>query len=244
VEWDDAARLAGEKETLGLYLTGHPIDRYVPEITALGLSRIAEVADQAAPPEPGEWRRGPPQRVAVVGLVVAISKRQTQRGPMAAVLLDDRSGRIEAAFFTEALEQHRDLLAVDKVLWIEGLPAYDDFRNSASIRADRAQDFEQARAGLAGSLRLRAESPRRGRAQAADALVATLAQILEPFRGGNCAVYMDLNAGIARGVVALGWRVDPRDELLRRLERFLGPDSVTVCYAAGKSAARRGSGTG
>ncbi|MCU0971244.1 MAG: DNA polymerase III subunit alpha [Gammaproteobacteria bacterium] len=244
-EWDDAARLAGEKETLGLYLTGHPIDRYVPEITALGLSRIADVVDQTGPPEPGEWRRGPAQRVAVVGLVVAISKRQTQRGPMASVLLDDRSGRIEAAFFTEALEQHRDLLAVDKVLWIEGLPAYDDFRNSASIRADRAQDFEQARAGLAGSLRLRAESPRVGRGQlSAEGVVATLAQILEPFRGGTCAVYVDLQSGVAHGVVALGWRVDPRDELLRRLERFLGPDSVTVCYAAAKTAVRKVPGTG
>jgi hypothetical protein len=74
--------------------------------------------------------------------------------------------------------------------------------------------------------------------------VATLAQILEPFRGGGCAVHIDLHAGVAQGVVALGWRVDPRDELLRRLERFLGPDSVTVCYAAGRAAGRKAAGTG
>ncbi len=184
---------------------------------------------------------GPAQRVTVVGLVVGISKRQTQRGPMASVLLDDRSGRIEAAFFTEALEQHRDLLAVDKVLWIEGLPAYDEFRSSASIRADRALDFEQARAGLASSLRLRAESPRRDRGEAAaEVQVATLAQILDPFRGGTCAVFIELRAGLAQGAVALGWRVEPRDELLRRLERFLGPDAVTVCYAAAKGPGAQG----
>ena len=243
-DWEDDVRLAGEKETLGLYLTGHPIDHYLAEFVPLGVNRIGDIAEQGGPLEVGGWRRGP-QRVAVAGLVVSLSKRQTQRGPMASLLLDDRSGRMEVALFGEAYDQHRDLLAADKVLYAEGALVYDEYRGGFSVRADRVVEFERARAALASHLVLRTDRELVGGAQAAvDQFTAGLAKTLAPFRGGPCAVALEYSRGDARGTVVLGegWRVDPRDALLKQLERILGPGNVVVGYEAGRGAARRRAG--
>jgi DNA polymerase-3 subunit alpha len=243
-DWEDDVRLAGEKETLGLYLTGHPIDRYLVEFVPLGVNRIGDIAEQGGPLEVGGWRRGP-QRVAVAGLVVSLSKRQTQRGPMAALVLDDRSGRMEVVLFGEAYEQHRDLLAADKVLFVEGLLVYDEFRGGFSVRAERVVEFEQARAAVASHLALRADRLAIGAAKAAvEQFAAGLGRTLAPFRGGPCAVSVDYRRGDASGTLLLGegWRVDPRDELLRQLERLLGPGNVVVGYDGGRGASRRRAG--
>lgn len=234
-DWEDEVRLTGEKETLGLYLTGHPIDRYAAELPHLGIARIGDLIDAGASTD-GGYRRGP-QRVTVAGLVVSLSKRQTQRGPMAVLLLDDRTGRIEATLFSETYDQHRDVLAADKVLVVEGNLVLDEFRGGFSVRADRVVEIEQARVGAATHLLLR--SDRSVLSEVGDHAVdfaAALARILAPFKGGGCTVALDYRRPDAQGSIVLGlaWRVEPRDELLRQLERLLGPGSVEVGYDGGR----------
>jgi DNA polymerase-3 subunit alpha len=123
-EWEDEQRLQGEKETLGLYLTGHPIDRYEGEFSGLGLTRISTVLQEdGAARANGNKRRNDRERVMVAGLAVSVSHRQTQRGRMGTLILDDKSGRIEVTLFSEAYEAHRDLLQADRILVVMGSPA-------------------------------------------------------------------------------------------------------------------------
>jgi DNA polymerase-3 subunit alpha len=240
-EWDDEVRLGGEKETLGLYLTGHPIDRYAAELPHLGVTRIGDVADEGGGGE-GGYRRGA-QRVAVAGLVVALSRRQTQRGAMVSLSLDDRTGRIEVTLFNEVYEQHRDVVAADKVLVVEGSLVFDEFRGAYSLRADRVVELEEARAAHATHLLLRTDLATLGSgAHTAQSFVASLAKILLPFRGEGCAVVLDHHRGDASGSILLAWRVAPRDELLRQLERLLGPGNVSVGFDGRRSPPRRPAG--
>ncbi|MEK7758840.1 MAG: OB-fold nucleic acid binding domain-containing protein, partial [Pseudomonadota bacterium] len=107
--WSEEQRLEGEKETLGLYLTGHPIARYEQELARFIDSSIAEL-------KPTEDKN-----IVVAGLVVGMRAMQTRRGDrMAFVTLDDRTGRLELAVFSELYERHRDLLAKDTLLVVEG----------------------------------------------------------------------------------------------------------------------------
>jgi DNA polymerase-3 subunit alpha len=241
-EWDEELRLQGEKETLGLYLTGHPIARYEPELTGLGVSRISRLALEGGGDREGYRKRGG-QRVMVAGLVVSANRRQTQNGHMATLLLDDRSGRIEATLFNEACETYRELLTSEQVLLVTGSLSYDEYRGGLSIRADQLIAFEQARALHAGSLRLRLD---RGvlaeRGQSAADFVRELGQILDGYRGGPCAVQLVYRRPDSRGMLAFGeaWKVQPMDELLRRLERLLGPGGVEVVYSPQPSPGGRG----
>ncbi len=233
-DWEDDQRLAGEKETLGLYLTGHPIERYEREFSGLGVTRIGQIEqEEASGGENGGKRWRERQRLLVAGLAVAVSHRQTQRGRMGSVVLDDRSGRIEAALFSEAYEAHRDLLQSDRVLVVMGSPSYDEYRGGMSIRADQILEFEQARAVHARALQLRTDSRTlRDSGLSQEGFLRELKAILTPYRGGNCGVVLQFASDQGAALLEFGeeWRVTPGDELLRRLERFPGCGGIEVRY--------------
>ncbi|MEW8310609.1 MAG: DNA polymerase III subunit alpha [Candidatus Thiodiazotropha taylori] len=224
-EWEEEQRLQGEKETLGLYLTGHPIDRYLAELDSICSSRIGDLSLDGAPAG-GQRRRGVP--VVVSGLVVTASHRQTQRGRMGTLLLDDRSGRIECTLFNENYEQHRDLISADKILVVSGLLNYDEFRGGLSIRADNLLTIEQARSHYARLLNIHMRTAQAEPAQ----LCESLQQTLTPYLGGTTGVRLHYRNAEASGDIQLGkdWRVNPTDELLKRLEQLFGAGSVSVGY--------------
>ncbi len=227
-EWEDEQRLQGEKETLGLYLTGHPIDRYLPELPSLVTGRIGVLTGGGPPAGVSRRGKGAQQRVVVAGLVVGIRQMKTQRGRMAAVTLDDRSGRIEVTLFSETFDQFGELLVNDKVLVVAGNLVFDDYRDSYSVRAEMVYEFEQARGAHATALVVRVT--REGLDSAA--FVDRFQETLAPYRGGACRVVLDYSRGDARGRLVLGddWRVQPQDGLLRRIERLLGEGTVQVEY--------------
>ena len=232
-EWDDELRLQGEKETLGLYLTGHPIDRYERELAKLGATRIAKLSLDSGG-DSGFRKRGG-RRVMVAGLAVSVSHRQTQRGRMANLLLDDRSGRIEATLFSEAYEEYRELLGGDRVLVVTGNLNYDEYRGGLGIRVEQVLAFEQARALHASCLRLTLDwQLLELRGASGKAFVAELEQVLSPYRGGDCELRLCYRRPDAKAVLRFdeGWNVTPADELLRRLERLLGSAAVEVVYLA------------
>ncbi|MES9931719.1 MAG: DNA polymerase III subunit alpha [Candidatus Sedimenticola sp. PURPLELP] len=245
-EWDDEIRLQGEKETLGLYLTGHPIDRYEAELSGLGCSRISNLSldggNGAGDGGGGYRKRGGP-RVMVAGLALAVTHRQTQRGRMGTVTLDDRTGRIEVTLFSEVYETYRELLVGDKILVVAGSLNYDEYRGGLSIRVDQLTEFEQAREAYAGYLRLHVDwSMFQDGKYTADGFTRELTKLLATYQGGNCGVRLTYCGSSAKGTVMLGdeWCVKPTDELLRRLERMLGHGQVEVAYGPRKQPAEKG----
>jgi DNA polymerase-3 subunit alpha len=230
-EWDEQQRLAGEKETLGLYLTGHPIDRYREELASIVTGSLAEL-NEAGPNEtaaPGASRhRGQEKTVVVAGLVVDMRTRNTQSGArMAFVTLDDRSARMEIRLFSRVFEQYRALLANDKVLVVQGTLAYDDFSGSMRLNVDRIYEIDQAREVYARRLVLRV-----GAQKAGNGFMRSLADVLMPFCEGSCPVGIQYQGASAQAHLTLGeqWQVHPTDELLHRLRELAGDGDVRVIY--------------
>ncbi len=232
-EWEDELRLQGEKDTLGLYLTGHPIDRYEPELSGVGASRIGKLSVESGDGA-NRWRSK--QRVMVAGLSMQVSHRQTQRGHMGTLVLDDRSGRIEVTLFSEAYDTFKDLLVNDHILVIAGNLSHDEYRGGLTIRADQVMEFEQARGIYASSIVLdvdwefiaaKYDSP--------SAFIEALEALCSPYREGACELRINYRSPHATGLLVLNesWRLQPADELLRRLSRLLGNDRVKVKYGRG-----------
>ncbi len=240
-EWEDEQRLQAEKETLGLYLTGHPIERFEAELKHLVSGRIGDLLSESADRGVQRGGRRNARKVLVAGLVIESRHRNTQRGRMGSVVLDDRTGRMEVAVFNEQYEEFRDLLGVDRVLVVSGALVYDEYRDALSLRADGIFELEQARERYAERLALKLDLPRLG-LRPGEA-VEKLQSILEPFRGGNCSLSLQYCRKDASGVLRFGeqWRVRPTDELLKRLRAMLGADAVAVVY--GRAAVEVPSGT-
>lgn len=231
-EWEDEIRLQGEKDTLGLYLTGHPIDRYVPEMSGLGVTRIAKLSLEGG--ESASYQRRSKQRVLVAGLALSVSHRQTQRGRMGTVVLDDRSGRIEITLFSDAYESFKDLLVSDKILLVAGNLNYDEYRGGLSIRVDQVMEFEQARGVSATALRLNWDQQLiQQRNSTPQGFAQELSELFTPYQGGGCDIQIGFK-GRSAGCALMcneAWRINPTDELLRQLTRLLGAESVEVIYS-------------
>lgn len=233
-EWEDELRLQGEKDTLGLYLTGHPIDRYQPEFSGLGVTPISRLSLEGGNSGQDYRKRGG-QRVMVAGLAVSVSHRQTQRGRMGTLVLDDRSGRIEVTLFSEVYEAHRELLTGDRILVVIGSLNYDEYRGGLSVRADQVLEFEQARALQVANIKLCLDASLLTQCglSAAD-LVQELESILAAYRGAGCGLQLLYRRPDVKGALVFdqAWRVNPTDELIRRLERLLGREGVELVYGS------------
>ena len=215
-EWDDEQRLACEKQTLGLYLTGHPIERYVDELTRFVSSRIVNLKPTYD------------QTVVVAGLIIAIRTMNTRRGDkMAFITIDDRSARIELAVFSDAYVRYQDVLTKDRIIIVEGEVSVDEYSGGYRMSARAIYDVEQAREHFAKRLQVSVEEQ-----DASNGFVPALQHVLQPFREGVCPVVINYRRQDARAQIPLGqdWRVHPTDELLHRLRELAGEQDVEVIY--------------
>ena len=224
--WTDELRLQGELETLGLFLTGHPIDRYESDLTALGVTRLSALQEMKVSKE-----RGKQEKIRVAGRVEMVARRETQRGPMATVLLDDRTASVDIPFFSDALEKNIDYLATGNMLLIEGGVSYDSYRDSTSLRGYSALTIEEARILHATSMVLTIDHRDVPHADV-EQLMETLMQQLQPYAGGNCRVILEYISHSYEGRMVLGeqWKVTPRDSLLTQLQQVFGEATVALFY--------------
>ncbi|MBB3183838.1 DNA polymerase-3 subunit alpha [Halomonas fontilapidosi] len=215
-EWSDKERLAGEKDTLGLYLTGHPIDEYEGELARFVSTRISDLKPSREP-----------QRVA--GLVVGVRTMKSKRGDtMAFITLDDRTGRIEASLFGELYDQLRGRLEADQVMIVEGEVSSDDYSGGLRLRGKEVTPMVEARSRFGQAVELSLDGGRlNGR------LVDSLRASLAPFCDGEgLPVRLRYRNAEASGWLELAeeWRVTPSDELLTGLREVQGQDGVRLKY--------------
>lgn len=215
--WSEEQRLLGEKETLGLYLSGHPITKYEKEIDQFVTARIIDLKPTGN------------NTVIIAGLVVALKTMQTKTGNRIAFLtLDDRTARIEIAVFSEAYTKYRDLLNKDQLLIVEGEVSIDEFSGGYRISSRRIFDIEQARSLYAKSLWLKLTEQ-----QADPNFLSQLTQTLAPFKGGACPVFISYDRSDAAARIALGseWKIKPQGKLIDSLAKLCGNEGVFVAYS-------------
>ncbi|MGH8132304.1 MAG: DNA polymerase III subunit alpha, partial [Steroidobacteraceae bacterium] len=223
-EWSEAVRLTGERETLGLYLTGHPLGRFEPSLARLVTHRIGDLVGErpVAGFEPGRFGGGKP--VTVAGLIDEVKKR----GPRVVLTLDDRTGRLDVMLFEETWHKHRELVAKDALVLVEGVLRFDEFSDAWRMSARCISELDEVRSRCAQRLVLRcsqADLPR---------LHEQLAGMLTPWSPGPCPITIEYAGASASGALTLGseWSVRAGAELLEQLEGLVGRGGVQVVYAA------------
>lgn len=222
--WSENERLAAEKLVLGLFLTGHPINQYEPELRQFTHGTIASLLGDV------ERSRGKMEARAA-GLVVEVRTRQTKSGKtMGFATIDDRTGRLEIAAFGEIYEKYRGIFSRDSLLIAEGALGIDDYLGTLRLSVEKLYSMEQAREVFARSIQLVWNAADYERE--AGGLVAKLSAVLEPFKGGSCPVGICYTSKVAKANLQLGdeWRVHPTDELVARLRSLLGNWAVEVRY--------------
>ena len=243
--WSEQVRLANERETLGLYLSGHPIDEFLPELGRMTRDRLANLKPER-------------ESQLVAGLVVSTRTMKSKRGEtIAFVVLDDRSARLEVSVFGREYEQFRDLLQKDAILVIDCFVSVDDYSGAMRGRTKHIVGLDQARALFAKGLELHLHSD-----YLMPDFTQSLTRILEahrqvdvvpealqsqgaPEREGKkrtpsslaqahsaCPVRIYYERRGSKGCVQLGeqWSVLPSQALLHRLQEEFGRARVRLNY--------------
>ncbi|MDH5517684.1 MAG: DNA polymerase III subunit alpha [Gammaproteobacteria bacterium] len=227
-EWDDETRLCAEKETLGLYLTGHPIERYEAELRHFTECTFIKLHDIIEAPTDGYRARKSKTEYCLAGLMVDMRTRRTKSGnKIVSAVLDDRTARIEVQIYEDVYEEYGYLMNKDKLMVVEGTVIYDDYFGGHRLTAKKIYDIESARERFAKRVDIKLDM-----AQAANGFIKGLADVLKPFTEGHCPVWIHYTTDQARATLALdeNWNVQPTDELINRLKNIVDENSVKILY--------------
>ena len=228
-EWDDETKLAGERQTLGLYLTGHPITRYQQELKKITDNTVSELL---ANRDLAKRIRTPPgaeqgKEVLVAGLLDQIRLRNSAKGRIAFLTIDDYTGRIDVAVFAGDYAKYNHLLAKDAILIIRGSLGWDEFTERVRVRADEIWNFGEylKRFGTLLNIRVRLQGT-------SSSWVQELRQHLLPFKNGNCSVHVEYesHSAIARLELPKDWNVSLDEKLLRQLAQISEVLSTDIVY--------------
>lgn len=214
--WSDKERLTGEKETLGLWISGHPFDEYEKEVRKFAPTRIADL-------------RGDKQGNQILaGLIESVRTMKTKRGDtIAFISLDDRSQRIEVSVYAETYNMHREMLVKDSIIIVEGTVAHNDFSGGLAVRAKEVRSLLQARQSYASELTIELNHD-----MIDEQFTNELERMLSSASGGSCPVAVVYGGASSRARVRLGerWQVSPSDELIQTLRDRVGSKRVSLLY--------------
>jgi len=220
--WSQEEQLNGEKSTLGFYLSGHPFDKYSPELSRFttSLDDLTEMQSQS---------------VVTAGIITSLRQILTKSNKIMAVIsLESNTANIEAVIFSNLFQDKRQLLTVDQLVIIEGEVDIDNFSGSPRLRSRDILTLEHAREKYARliSIKLDKDAINRVSTVNEEFLKQTLPNLLKPYLGGPCPVCIDYKNETATAKILLGdkWRVKAKNELINALREILGNDKVEVGY--------------
>jgi DNA polymerase-3 subunit alpha len=222
--WSDEVRLKGEKDTLGLYLTGHPIDVYRPELKSFIPVRINELTPT---------RRG--VTTVFAGLVVDVANFPNRM----MVTLDDGTARIEVSANHERFQRFKDIIQADRVVVIEGEIYEREGYDRPMGRLTKAFSLNEIRQKRANSIQIKLAAE-----HLTQSLSSDLQKILLPFCNVDMCNHIPMQLQIdypyasAEVHLGLNWKVAPQDELLAKLRDYFGKDVIHIEYQVKSKAAK------
>lgn len=222
--WSDEIRLKGEKDTLGLYLTGHPIDVYRPELKAFIPHKINELTPT---------RRG--VTTVFAGLVVDVANFPNRM----VITLDDGTARIEVSSNHERFQRFKDIIQNEKVVVIEGEIYEREGFDRPMGRLTKAFTLNEIRQKRANNIAIKLNPEVISKTLASD-----IQKILLPFCNVDMCqhipIHILLNYDYATADLHFGqqWKVAPLDELLSKLRDYFGKESIHIEYHVKSKAAK------
>ncbi|HEY7682654.1 MAG TPA: DNA polymerase III subunit alpha [Gemmatimonadales bacterium] len=217
--WAEQERLAREKEVIGFFISGHPLERFRAEVEVFGSRTTATL---------GEWSEHPVTVAAVVTQVKRQISKKTGK-EYARLVLEDFHGTADAIVFPDAWSRLNQIVKADlAVLLSGGFSARDRGEDRAPFVVENARPLEELKATGALGLALRWTLP-----QAPDPAALRQAVALCSSHPGPVPLYIEWSDGNGERLRARSRRirVAPDEELVAELRRLLGPDAVAFVKA-------------
>jgi DNA polymerase III subunit alpha len=229
--WTEQEQLAFEKETLGLYWSGHPVDRYRSELKEFGAKAIAELSETPVSVEPAEtWGPGGRKPIqadtSVGGVIAAVRQLKTKKGDrMAVFTLEDAQASVEVIAFPETFAKSVALIETGTLVLVRGKLERDD--ETARVLASEILPLDSVRERVAREVAIRVKMPADRR------MFEALGEVFSRHRGDRrvsfeIEVPSDAKPLRVRADVSTQIRVRPSSTLISEVEQIVGHGSVVL----------------
>jgi DNA polymerase-3 subunit alpha len=212
-DWTPPQKLSSEKEVLGIYVTGHPLDEYSAKVAELSThyTETLEGLDRGT-------------EVAICGILTGVQRKRTKEGKLyGAMRFEDRTGSVEAMVFTTQYERLLSALVEDKAVLVRGLVLPDE-NGPPKLSIQEIVPMEVARVNLPSLISIRVGVGVNGAADKAEALNQLFAK-----KSGETEVRLRLEKPRDFSVILdVTPKVRPDKEFWAEVERICGPESVEV----------------
>jgi DNA polymerase-3 subunit alpha len=212
-DWTSQEKLSGEKELVGFYITGHPLDQYDEKAKDLATHLTSGLDGLAKSTE-----------VALCGILTGVQRRRNKEGkPWASMMIEDREGGLEAMIFTTQYERLQESLVEDKAMLIRGL-VYPEENAAPKISIQDIVLLENARVSLPSVITIRVPVGKNGQVDCATALHELFTR-----KPGSAEVRLRIEKSRDFSVVMdVATRVRPDKEFRAELAKICGPESMEV----------------
>jgi DNA polymerase-3 subunit alpha len=208
-EWSISRRLSGEKEMLGFYVSGHPLDSYRSELKVFGTSDTERLADV---------RDG--REVRLGGIISGLSLKTDKRGnQMAFITVEDFKGTVELIVFSDCYEKCKSCLTVDNIIMLTGRVSTRENEDPKVIASDLfALDSLSKRFKCQLVIKLDEDTPEKK--------LTAIQNTLAKSEGNTPVILAARRNGDEYLIKSNRFTVDPQEKLLLRLKELLGDSSV------------------
>ncbi len=220
--WPENLKLSYEKDAIGFYISGHPVEPYEEIIKRSGAVELVELAEETQE-----------RKVRVGGLLTSISLKSTKRGDRMAVgIIEDLTASAQVVFFPNVYSEYRDLIEADRVVVLDGrLEAREDTDSTIKILVERVLSPEEALNVEPGSLvRSREQTAKglvidmeEGDGNRSDGVVEQIWTLVRHHPGRTPLYFVVRNNGKVIVIKASDkYSVSPTDDLIHELEKIVG----------------------
>ena len=214
-DWNEDHRLKQEKATLGLYLSGHPVEQYRDELDKIVSTRLVDL-------------RPKDSNQIIAGLILGIRTMFNRRGEkFAFVTLDDNTARVEVSVFADLYSECFEKLRHDRIIVIKGVVSIDERNNGIQMRAESIYSLPEYRVNSANALII----------TTSDKKLATDGEkfkhlISHAGKGGLPIVLRYEKQGcIANIKLGEQFSVNPENPLLYSLQELFGENAIEINYS-------------
>jgi DNA polymerase-3 subunit alpha len=223
-EWEEGERLANEKEVLGFFVSGHPLDKYAEKLRNLsGVISTAEALERKPPEKRWGAQADPADEIQLAGMILGLKVQKTKRDQKlyAQAALEDATGKIELVCFPRDYERLAEQLKIEAPVLVRGTLTGDEDA-APKIAVSAIMSLDEAQVKLPSGVRIRVNLDR-----ATEQMLAGLKSAADAAPGpGKVMLHLEKKGEYAVILEPEGMNVAADRGWVERVEELMGKGTV------------------
>ena len=223
-DWEEGERLANEKEVLGFFVSGHPLDKYAEKLRNLtGVISVAEALERKPPEKRWGTQADPMDEIQVAGMILGLRVQKSRRDQKlyAQASLEDATGKIELICFSRDYERLSGQLKMEAPVLVRGVLMGDEDA-APKIAVSSIQALEEVQVKLPAGVRIRIDLER-----ATEEMFAGLKSAADAAPGpGKVMLHLEKKGEYAVILEPEGMSVAADRAWVERVEELVGKGTV------------------